>query len=317
MTGMTIAKVKDFLESRDNFVILTHCRPDGDTLGSSAALCRGLRQRGKNAWVLENPEITPKHAQLHQDLTKQTVLDSDTLVCVDVASKEMLPEVFLPLVDRISLRIDHHKTASVFTPMQWVESSAAACGQMIYDLLMALGVELDVPMANALYTAISTDTGCFRFANTQPHSFEVAAACARVTPDIYELNQHLFENTSLARLKVQGWMLENMRRSADGQVAVCALPRSVEQSCGATEDDLENISGFPRSIEGVKIAATLRETADGFVKMSVRAVPGYDAGAVCAKFGGGGHKGAAGATVQMSLEQAAEKVAKALEETLG
>ena len=224
----------------------------------------------------------------------------------------MLPEVFLPLADQISLRIDHHKTASVFTPLQWVESSAAACGQMIYDLLVALGVQLDVPMANALYTAISTDTGCFRYANTQAHSFEVAAACAKVTPDIYDLNQHLFETTSLARLKVQGWMLENMRLFAGGQVAVCPLPRSVERACGATEDDLENISGFPRTIAGVKMAATLRENGEDGVKMSIRAVPGYDAAAVCAKFGGGGHKGAAGASIALPLAEAAKVVETAM-----
>ena len=142
----------------------------------------------------------------------------------------------------------------------------------------------------------------------------MAAACAEVTPDIFEINQALFGTTSLPRLKVESWLLQNMRFLQNGQAAVCPLPASVEQAFGATEDDLENISGFPRSIEGVKIAATRRETADGLIKISVRAVPGYDAGKVCAKFGGGGHRGAAGASVNMSLEQAAEAVAGALKE---
>ena len=316
MSQMTIAEVAAFFRQGDNFILLSHRRPDGDTLGSTGALCRGLRQLGKSAWVLENPEITQKHSHLHQGLAKPTVSPEDTLVSVDVASKNMLPESFLPLAENISLRIDHHKTADSFTPLEWVEPAAAASGQMIYDLLMELGVSLDVPMANALYTAVSTDTGCFRYANTQSHTFEVAAACARVTPDIFEMNQLLFETTSLARLKVQGWMLENMLFLKDGQIAVCALPMDVEQICGATEDDLENISGFPRSIEGVKIAATLRQTQDGLVKISVRAVPGYDAGRVCAKFGGGGHKGAAGASLDMPLEEAAKVMADALLEEM-
>ncbi len=309
---MTRTKIAEFFKANDNFVILTHRRPDGDTLGSSAALCRGLRKLGKTAFVLENKEITQRHRHLHQDLTKSCVDRGDVLVCVDVASKNMLPETFLPLADHIALRIDHHRSAESFTALEWVDPSAAACGQMIYDVLQTLQVELDIPMANALYTAVSTDTGCFRYANTQPHTFEVAAACAKVTPDIFEINQLLFETTSLARLKVQGWMLEHMQLLKDGQVAVCPLPLAVEKACGATEDDLENISGFPRSIEGVKIAATLRQTDDGKVKISVRAVPGYDASLVCAKFGGGGHKGAAGASLDMPLEAAAQAVADAL-----
>lgn len=309
---MTRTKIAEFFKANDNFVILTHRRPDGDTLGSSAALCRGLRKLGKTAFVLENKEITQRHSRLHQGLTKQSVGQEDVLVCVDVASKNMLPEAFLPLAEQIALRIDHHKSAESFTPLEWVDPSAAACGQMIYDVLQTLQVELDIPMANALYTAVSTDTGCFRYANTQPHTFEVAAACAKVTPDIFEINQLLFETSSLARLKVQGWMLEHMQLLKDGQVAVCPLPLEIEKACGATEDDLENISGFPRSIEGVKIAATLRQTDDGKVKISVRAVPGYDASRVCTKFGGGGHKGAAGASLDMSLEAAAQAVADAL-----
>ncbi len=313
MTKMKIAEISKFFQEHDNFLIITHRRPDGDTLGSSAGLCRGLRQLGKTAYVLENPDITQKHKHLHEGLTKAEIAPEDTLVCVDVASTNMLFDG--SLAQKIALRIDHHKTAESFTPLEWVDPSAAACGQMIYDILMDLGVTLDVPMANALYTAISTDTGCFRYANTQPSTFRVAAACAAVTPDIYEINQSLFETNSLSRLKVQSWMLANMQMLSGGG-AVCALPLKVEQDCGATEDDLENISGFPRSIEGVKIAATLRQTGDGKVKISVRAVPGYDASQVCAKFGGGGHKGAAGATLDMSLEEAAKAVSVALEEVI-
>lgn len=314
MTGMTIAETAEALLKGDHYMILTHRRPDGDTLGSSALLCRGLRQLGKTAHILENPEITPKYIHLHQGLTKQTVEAADVLISTDVASAGMLPEAVTCLADRIWLRIDHHRTSEAFTEKELVDPDSASCGELVYDILVQMGAQLDVAMANALYTAISTDTGCFRFANTKPHTFRVAAACAEVTPDIFEINQSLFGTTSLPRLKVESWLLQNMRFLADGQAAVCPLPASVEQAFCATEDDLENISGFPRSIEGVKIAATLRETADGLIKISVRAVPGYDAGKVCAKFGGGGHRGAAGAFVNMSLEQAAEAVAGALKE---
>ena len=198
--------------------------------------------------------------------------------------------------------------------MELVDPAAAACGQIVYDILMEMGVQLDVPMANALYIAVSTDTGCFRYGNTQDQTFAVAAACAAVSPDLARLNQELFETNSLARLRIQGWIVENLRFLCGGQIAVCVLPLEVEQAIGVTEDDMENISGFPRSIAGVKIAATLRQQADGLVKVSVRAVPGYDAAAICAAFGGGGHRGAAGASLNMPLEEAAQAIIGAMPE---
>ena len=262
--------------------------------------------------MLENPEVTPKYAHLNRELSKPAPVSGDTVVSVDVASANMLPQAFSAWADSIDLRIDHHRTSTPFTQDALVDPVAAACGEIIYDVLTEMGAQLDIPMANALYTAISTDTGCFRFANTRPHTFQVAAACAAVTPDIYTLNQTLFGSTSLARLKIQGWMLENARFLADGKIAVCALPLAVEKQIGVTEDDMENISGFPRSIEGVKIAATLRQSESGEVKLSVRATPDYDAGAICAKFGGGGHRGAAGASLSMSLEDAVTAVIAAM-----
>lgn len=315
MKKLTTAEAARFLLERDSFLILTHRRPDGDTLGSAATLCRGLRQLGKTAYVLENPETTPKYRFLLEELVKSTPEENDTLIAVDVASVNMLPQSFSHLSDNISLRIDHHRTAESFSLQELVDPAAAACGQIIYDLLTEMGVSLDVPMANALYTAISTDTGCFRYANTQSHTFQVAAACAAVSPELYNLNQLLFETNSLARLRIQGWMVENARFLAGGKICVCVLPLSVEQELGVAEDDMENISGVPRSIEGVKIAATLRQEKDtGKVKLSVRAVPGYDASAICAKFGGGGHRGAAGASLDMSLKDATAAVIAAMPE---
>lgn len=309
MASLTRTETARFLQSNDRFTIVTHRRPDGDTIGSSAALCAGLRQLGKTAHVLENPEITPRYADLHRGLTKPFAQAGDTLVSVDVASANMLPEGF---ADTIHLRIDHHRTAAPFTEAELVDPDAAACGQIVYDVLMEMGVQLDVPMANALYTAISTDTGCFRYANTQSHTFEVAAACAKVTPDLYRLNQTLFGTTSLKRLQIQSWMIDHAQFFSGGKIAICALPLEVEKTIGVTEDDMENISGFPRSIEGVQIAATLRQQEDGLVKLSVRCTPDHDAGAICAKFGGGGHRGAAGASFAMSLEKATDAVIAAM-----
>ena len=310
MKNLTRSEAAEILLAHDNYAIVTHRRPDGDTLGSSALLCMGLRQLGKNAHILDNPEITPKYTHLHQGLTKQAAETGDFVVSVDVASPGMLPDERKNLC--FDLRIDHHGSATSFTPVELVEPGAAACGEIIYGVLMEMGVELDIPMANALYTAVSTDTGCFRYANTTADTFAVASACAKAGAEVFSINQALFETNSLPRLKVQAYMLENARFLQGGKIAVCKLPKAVEEACGAGEDDLDNISGFPRTIEGVKLAVTIREEGTNRVKMSVRAVPGQDASALCAVFGGGGHKGAAGASMDMSMDEAVEAVIAAL-----
>jgi phosphoesterase RecJ-like protein len=312
MSGLTRREAARWLKARDNFLILTHRRPDGDTVGSAAALCLGLRKLGKQAWVLKNEEISDRFGWLVEGLTKEAVEEHDIVVSVDVASPGMLPKAFVPYQERIELRIDHHGTATSFTPNELVEPLSAACAEIIYDILEELGVALDKDIAQALYVGTSTDTGCFRFANTTAHSFRVAAACAEAGAPVFEINLEMFETNSLARLRIQGWMAENSRFLDDGKLVICAIPKAVEERLGVTEDDMDNISGFPRTIAGVKMAATLRENKEDGVKMSIRAVPGYDAAAVCAKFGGGGHKGAAGASIALPLEEAAKEVEKAM-----
>lgn len=314
MSSLTRSETARFLEQHDHFAILTHRRPDGDTIGSAATLCRGLRQLGKTAHIIENPEITDKFHHLHIGLTKPMAEAGDTLVSVDVASPALLPEQFRHLLGNIALRIDHHASATSFTEYELVEPTAGACAEVLYDVLRCLQVVLDKPMAEALYTAVATDTGGFRYANTTAHSFITAAACAEAGGDLATINRVVFDTNSFAKMKMQSWIIYNTRFLAAGKIAICAIPRAVEQQIGVTEDDMDSISGLARSIEGVKMAATLREMADGKVKVSVRAIPGYDAAAVCARFGGGGHKGAAGATFDLPLEVAAEAVAKAMPE---
>ena len=312
MKTLTRNETADFLLKSDNFAILTHRRPDGDTIGSSAALCRILRKMGKTAHILRNTEVSDRFSWLHEGLLKEEAAETDTIITVDVASPQMLPKQFEKYLGRTALRIDHHASATSFTEKELVDSGAAACAEIIFDLLEQLWVEMDAHIADAIYVGTSTDTGCFRFANTTSHTFLTAAACAAHGARVYEINQALFETNTLGRLKIQGWIVENMKVFCDGKLALVAIPKTVEESIGVTEDDMDNISSFPRTISGVCMAATLRETKEGDVKLSVRAIPGFDATVVTGTFGGGGHKGAAGATLKMSLSEAALAVEQAM-----
>ena len=310
---MTRNECARWLLEHDNYVILTHRRPDGDAIGSAVSLCLGLRKMGKTAHVFENREVTTLMAPLVAELTCTEAGDNDTVITVDMAAPNMFPKESAHLVSRCELRIDHHGTGVSYASNELVDAGAASCGDIIYDVLMTMGMELDQGIAKALYVAVSTDTGCFRFANTNAHAYQVAAACAATGADLYPLTQALFDTNSMGKLKIQSWIVEHAHIFADGRGAVCAIPKEVEDT--VTKDDLEGIPGFLRSIEGVKLSATLRSTEDG-AKMSVRAIPGYDCTAICGPFGGGGHKGAAGASTTLPLEELEQAVIAAMEKYL-
>lgn len=315
MKTLTRSEAAAFLARQDRFAIITHAGPDGDTVGSAAGLCRGLRQAGKTAHILRNSQIPEKYLYLVEDLVKEDAAPGDVIVSVDVPAGHMLSEDSRHLAEKVDLRIDHHATSTAFAALELVDSAAAACSEIVYELLMLLGVTLDVPMANALFTAVSTDTGCFRYANTSSRSFALASACAAVSPDIFRICQELFDTVTLGRLRLQNWVVENMHTLQGGKILVCGIPADLEEKLGLTEEDMGNLSGFLRSIEGVKIAATVRQDDQGHTGISVRAVPGYDAAAICAKFGGGGHKGAAGAGMEnVTLEEAVNTVMAAMPE---
>ena len=312
---MTRNDAAQWLLSHDNFCILTHVRPDGDTMGSASALCVGLRQLGKNAHLLRNEGASPFLDKCQLGLTKDWPEEGDTLVTVDVASPNMLPEQWKVLQDRIGLRLDHHGTATSFTPEELVDPTAAACGEIVYDVLMAMGAEMTKEIAWRLYIAISTDTGCFRYANTTAATYRVAAACAETGAELYPITQELFDTTSISELKLQNWMVDHAVFLCGGKIVVCGIPADLQERLELTDEDMGNLSGFLRSIEGVKISATIRKTETG-CKMSVRAIPGFDAAAVCKKFGGGGHKGAAGASLELSMDEAVRAAAEALTEVV-
>ena len=312
MKNLTRTETAEFFAAHNHYVILTHNRPDGDTIGSAAALCLGLRSLGKTAHVLKNKGVSPRFAWLHQGLTVEEVKEDDWVVSVDVASPGILPEEFQSLLGRIRLRIDHHSSATSFTDCELVDAGSASCAELVYDVLTAMGCRMDKAMAEAVYVGTSTDTGCFRYANTTAHTFATAAACAQAGADIYKLNMELFETNTLARLRMQGWIVEHLKMLRGGTMCVCPIPKQVELDMGVTGDDMDNISSFPRTVAGVCMAATLREAENGAVKLSVRAIPGYDATRVTEPFGGGGHKGAAGATMKMTLSEAAEAVERVM-----
>lgn len=308
---ITIPEAADFLRTADNFLILTHRRPDGDTIGCAAALCGGLRAMGKRAFVLENPQFTPKFRPFLDGLTTGTPDENAILVAVDIAARSLFPLGYEDYADRTALALDHHGRNDLYAEQSYVDPSAAACGEIILELLHKLEVTPNQRIAEALYCAISTDTGCFRYSNTTAATLRAAACCKDCGADTFAINQAMFLTKRLARLKLEAYLTESTEFYAGGLVAISLLPSQTRAALGITEDDIDDISGFGREIAGVGIGVMIRDE-QGEGKLSVRTSPEYDASAICAALGGGGHRAAAGATVPGGIAAAKAAVLRVL-----
>ena len=313
---VTVQEAAEALRGADHILIFTHRRPDGDTTGCAGALCRGLRAAGKTAYLFPNPDLTPRYAPLNAPLVMPEGFAPGFLVSTDVADTNMLPDSAAGFADKIDLVIDHHRSNPMFGARNLVRPEAGACAEVIYDILMALGVPMTRELAEPLYVGVSTDTGCFKFSNTTVHTHEVAAACLATGLDCGELNRTLFEVKSWRRLQMEQIIIETMEFYHDRKIAVALLRRADLDRAGATEDELDSISALPRMVEGVQAGLTLTENKNGTVRCSVRTTKEVDASAICRRCGGGGHLRAGGATFPagVSLDEAKRRVLAAAED---
>ena len=256
------------LRDRDAILILSHLRPDGDTLGSGAALCSALRRMGKTAYLFPNPETTAR---------------------------------YLPYV------------AQFFAPADFVPACVVA-GEAVLDVIELLTGSVTEQEANLLYIAVTTDTGCYQYANTNAATLRVAARLLELGADNRKISMDFFRKISRARMALVGQIYSGMRFFRGGQVAIAVVTRALIDSVHATEDDCDDIAGLPGRAEGVVVSVTIRELLDGRSKISVRSNPEVDACAICAVYGGGGHKMASGCTLDCGTETAVEKILAAIDQ---
>jgi len=311
---MTTREAAQFLMSRDNFLILTHVRPDGDTLGCAAGLCRALRQIGKAAHVLENEGVTSLFSSYLEGLVAPADFVPGTVVAVDIAAVGLIPDNAEFYADKVDLTIDHHPSQEFYARETCLDSSKAACGQIVFEVVKQFA-KITPEIGEALYVALSTDCGCFQYSNTNAEAHRAAADLIESGFDLYPVNRKFFRSKTFKRLKLEGMLTAGMELRDGGETALVFLTRAMIDEVGADERDMDNISAFVGQIEGVRNGVTLKETTYGCVKISVRTDPGeLNACAVCALLGGGGHAAAAGALLEGSMEQARQKVIDAIEQ---
>lgn len=314
MRMITLDEAASLLKENDKFKILTHSYPDGDTLGCAFALAFMLRKMGKMANVAINGGLPSKFAYLAKNYEQQDFIH-EYVVSVDVAAMTLLGDSVMQGVEKIDLCIDHHRTNTVVADNIYVDVDAAAACESIYMLLGLLEVELDEDIAGAVYTGISTDTGCFCYTNTTPRTHRIAG---EVMPycDWKEINNINFVIKSRAKIKMERMIYDTMEFYAGGALAVVYTTVAMQQALGAEDDEMEGLASIPRQVEGVKMGITMREKEGGVFKISVRTNDGIDAAAFCRKFNGGGHPAAAGCSIEGDLGRVKKMLVDAAEEML-
>ena len=307
---MDIRHCAQLLREHDKYLLVTHRRPDGDTLGSAAGLCHALRRLGKTAHLYHNPDITDNYMTYVGPYLAPDGYVYDKVISVDTATEKLLAVGFAAPV---WMALDHHGSHAPYAEHTLVWGHKASCGEVILALIRELLGGADKEEADLLYVAVSTDTGCFRYANTKADTFRAAAELVEAGADTPPINKLLFRTKTRARLKLEGLVYGSLRSYRDNAINVAVITLAMLAEAGVTENDCDDLANLPGQVAGNRAAITVREM-QGFSKVSLRTDGIVDASQVCARFGGGGHKMAAGCELSCPPEEAAETVRKAVEE---
>ncbi len=289
------------IRTSSRFLLTSHVNPDGDAIGSAVGLAAILRRLGKSATVWSRdavPEVyrpLPGSEDVHCGETPPPGFpdrfDAAVVLECPSLSRTGLEEALtaLPLAN-----VDHHLGNELYGEVDWIDSCAAAVGEMVLRLARQLGAELDADIADALYLALVTDTGSFRYSNATPEAFETAADLVRCGASPERVSGWLFESQPAAAMLLLGEMLRTLELHRGGRVATVWLKREMSERAGARPGDTEGLIDYPRSIAGVESVALFRQLGDGGFKVSLRSRGAINVEKVARRFGGGGHRNAAG-----------------------
>jgi bifunctional oligoribonuclease and PAP phosphatase NrnA len=291
-------------------VVTSHLRPDGDSVGSSLALAWALRAIGTEARVIHRD---PPPVQLADfpgvgdiEIGESVPADAEAVVVLECGD---LGRTGLTGFDgRPVINVDHHPGNAGYGTTQWFDGSAAACGEMVFEIVEELGVPLTEEMATQLFVAIVTDTGSFRFPGVSPRTFSISARLLEAGADPVSVARKLFDSQTLGRLRLQGAILQTMEIIEGGRLAILTLDDATLVAAGGTPEETDGLINLPLSVKAVQSAIFFKEADEGHWRVSLRSKGEIDVGRVARSFGGGGHKNASGCTLQGSLDEVRARI---------
>ena len=314
-----LSQVVQLIEQKQRFMITSHVRPDGDGLGSGLALYWMLKALNKDAAVVLHDRVPPAYSVLPG--SDQVIVLEDVTGDYDAAFIIECSDVDRPglrsLKDQFVVNIDHHSTTVPFGDINWIDSTAAAVGEMIYNLCKALGVEVTKEIADCIYTALLTDTGSFHFSNTTERTLKIASELVRRGVEPARISQALFYSSSYAKVKLLGLVLSHIERDESGRIAWITMDRATMYEADASEEDADGIVNQALSIGDVEAVAFFKELSPGAYRVSLRSKNKNNVAKVAELFGGGGHRNAAGCRVEGGFSEVKSQVIEALQTALG
>lgn len=312
---MTAQDAAQRLLGMDQVLILTHRRPDGDTIGCASALCLALQQKGKTAWVLPNEDAHHLFDPYLEGVLAPAGFVPQAVVAVDVAALGMLPDSAKGYREAIDLVIDHHGSQEYYGKETCVDPACAACGELLFRIFQSMGVTLTQEIALRLYVAIATDSGCFAYSNTTPDTHRIVADLMATGFDAPWVNKRHFRTKSLKRMQIESRLVQEMDLEENGTLVFAYVTLDLIRDLQATEEDLEDIASFIGQLEGVDNAVTIRQLKPTECKISLRTDgKTLNASDVCAIHGGGGHPAAAGCTIHGTPAQAKAAMLAAIQQ---
>ena len=304
--NLSVSRAAELLMQRDNITLLCHRRPDGDTVGSAFALYYALKTLGKEVRVLCADPLPKLYDYLYPGYKPGRILYEpvEYVVAVDVATAGMLGSLEERYGTMVDLCIDHHPSNSDYAAQTCLWSEAGACAEPVAAIIKAIGLPVSGRIAECIYTGLATDTGGFRYSNTSAGSMRLAAEIMESGVDTALLNTRIFESESKAKVLAEAAMMSALQFYADDRIAVMPVTLAVRAATGVTGEELEDVAGIPRKIEGVLLGITIKEHEDE-CHISLRSKEPVNADESAKVFGGGGHRFAAGCTIKASVEEAA------------
>ena len=307
MNNITLEEIAIRIKEAKRIILLSHSSPDGDTVGSVQGLAIALEMLEKKVICVCDSDV-PEYLNfiIYKNYVHSCNTKDSLIISVDVASPQMLGKLEEEFASIVDIRIDHHATGTEFAKFNYCDSYAAATAEIIYDLLIEYLDVMSPEIATALYTAISTDTGSFKYSNTTSYTHYVAYDLISSGADSEKVCDRLYENITVESIRSNVLFLDLMETYFGGKVLIVPITESDRQKYKLSDDQLDGISSLAKKIMGVELGISLREKSDGVYKVSMRSRQTVDCAELCAKFGGGGHVRASGATINAATIGAAK-----------
>lgn len=307
MKEITLNDAAKLLSENDNFIVLMHKSPDGDAIGCGYGLCMALRKIGKKANPLCGDEI-PKIYNYITDNFQIQDFQPEYIVSVDLATENLLSGNALEYAGKIDLCIDHHESNTGFAKYGYVEGKTSSCAEIVKKLIDTMKIEFDRDMANAVFTGMCTDTGCFKYSSVTAATHRIAAELMECGAESSEICRKMFDSKSKQKLELERLVLDSLEFHCNDKVTFVCITKEMMEKSGASSNDTEGIAAVIRSIEGVEAGVMMREKENGEYRISLRTSDRIDASEICKLFGGGGHRAAAGCSITKPLEDAKKDI---------